>query len=25
VVGKDFSIWIDDRQIMEHGKFLLPD
>jgi leucyl aminopeptidase (aminopeptidase T) len=23
VVGKDFSIWIDDRQIMEHGKFLL--
>jgi aminopeptidase len=24
VVGKDFSIWIDDRQIMEHGKFLLP-
>jgi leucyl aminopeptidase (aminopeptidase T) len=25
VVGKDFSIWIDDRQIMEHGKFLLLD
>jgi aminopeptidase len=24
VVGKDFSIWIDDRQIMEHGKFILP-
>ena len=23
VVGKDFSIWIDDRQIMEHGRFLL--
>jgi len=23
VVGKDFSIWIDDQQIMEHGKFLL--
>jgi len=23
VVGKDFSIWIDDRQIMDHGKFLL--
>ncbi len=22
VVGKDFSIWIDDRQIMERGKFL---
>jgi aminopeptidase len=25
VVGKDFSIWIDDRQIMEHGKFLNLD
>jgi aminopeptidase len=24
VVGKDFSIWIDEQQIMEHGKFLLP-
>ncbi|MDQ6677706.1 MAG: aminopeptidase [Acidobacteriota bacterium] len=23
VVGRDFSIWIDDRQIMEHGRFLL--
>jgi leucyl aminopeptidase (aminopeptidase T) len=23
VVGKDFSIWIDDQQIMEHGKFLI--
>jgi leucyl aminopeptidase (aminopeptidase T) len=25
VVGKEFSIWIDDRQIMERGKFLLPE
>jgi aminopeptidase len=24
VVGKDFSIWIDDQQVMERGKFLLP-
>lgn len=23
VVGRDFNIWIDDRQIMEHGKFLI--
>jgi aminopeptidase len=23
VVGREFSIWIDDRQIMEHGKFLI--
>jgi aminopeptidase len=25
VVGKDFDIWIDDRKIMEHGKFILPE
>jgi aminopeptidase len=25
VVGRHFSIWIDDRQIMEHGKFLALD
>ncbi len=23
VVGKDFSIWLDERQIMDHGRFLL--
>ncbi len=23
VVGKEFSIWLDDRQIMDHGKFVL--
>jgi leucyl aminopeptidase (aminopeptidase T) len=23
VVGKDFSIWLDGRQIMEHGRFVL--
>ena len=24
VVGRDFDIWVDGRQIMKHGKFLLP-
>ena len=23
VVGRDFSIWADDQQIMEHGRFLI--
>jgi aminopeptidase len=23
VVGKDFSIWLDDRQIMDHGHFVI--
>jgi leucyl aminopeptidase (aminopeptidase T) len=23
VVGRDFNIWLDDKQIMEHGQFLL--
>ena len=23
VVGRDFDIWLDDRQIMRHGKFLI--
>jgi aminopeptidase len=23
VVGRDFDIWVDDRQIMQHGEFLV--